>query len=156
MASELETVVRHVSDVAGWKTMAPDSEGVYRYFFEEGLDLEIRSPNGRLLVLSADLGEMPEKGTPAYEERLREVAKLSAGIVRRRASVVSIYDGRLELYRVINMNEATDEDYVYGVRDFLNDEAWWKACLNVDAAVGMGQSGFSLNPEAWFPSEIKF
>ena len=67
MALNLTSAVAVVAGAAGWKLTAPDENGVYHYFLENGLDLDIRSPDGRLCVLSADLGAAPDPARPDAE-----------------------------------------------------------------------------------------
>ena len=156
MGIALEDAVRIIAEVAGWKIAAPDENGVRHYLLEEGLDLDIGSPDGRVLVASADLGEAPEPGSPGADEEWARIGGLAAGVLKRRASVLVADGGRLELFRTVDLSQASETELVDAVRDFLNDEAWWRA--NLSAVPGQRPSPFSMasGQGGWFPGELNF
>ena len=157
MGIALEDAVRIIAEAAGWKIAAPDEHGARHYLLEEGLDLDIESPDGRVLVASADLGDAPEAGSPGADEEWVRIGKLAAGVMKRRASVLAANEGRLELFRTVDLSQAGVTELVDAVRDFLNDEAWWRA--NLSAVPGQAASPFSMSgmgPAGWFPGELSF
>lgn len=154
MNRTLADVVRQLADAAGWKPAPTDSEGVCRYLLEDGLDLEISSPDGRVCVFSADLGGAPDAATLQGAAELVDIGKAAAAVMRSQASVLSIDDGRLTLYQKFDMNEVSDEALIRAARTFLNDQAWWRGHLSPGSA-GESTSPFSFDT-SWFPSEIRF
>ncbi|MGN1149749.1 MAG: CesT family type III secretion system chaperone [Sutterella sp.] len=154
MAFNLASAVAAVAHTAGWRQALPDENGVYHYFLENGLDLDIRSPDGRTCILSADLGEAPDPNMQDAESELIRIGRLAAGIQRRRSSVLSVNEGRLELFRTVDLNAADERRLAAEVRDFLNDQAWWR--LNLQGASAASSSPFSMQMSGWFPGELSF
>ena len=85
----LDDKVRALAVTAGWKTPRPGQDGSYSFRLEDGLDLKVFSPDGRLCFLLADLHALPEPGHER-DGLLRKVAGQQAGICRERASVVAL------------------------------------------------------------------
>ena len=85
----LDDKVRALAVTAGWKTPRPGQDGSYSFRLEDGLDLKVFSPDGRLCFLLADLHALPEPGHER-DSLLRKVAGQQAGICRERASVVAL------------------------------------------------------------------
>ena len=56
----LDDKVRALAVTAGWKTPRPGQDGSYSFRLEDGLDLKVFSPDGRLCFLLADLHALPE------------------------------------------------------------------------------------------------
>lgn len=155
MALNLNSAVAVVAGAAGWKLTAPDENGVYHYFLENGLDLDIRSPDGRLCVLSADLGAAPDPARPDAEAEYVRIGRLAAGIQRKRASILSTDEsGRLELFRTVDLSTVQEQRLIEEVRDFLNDQAWWRLNLQGSSAQSDSASPFSMS--GWFPGEFSF
>ncbi|MCF0253395.1 MAG: hypothetical protein HUK26_03565 [Duodenibacillus sp.] len=148
----LSSAVQALAGAAGWHVADPDELGVYHYFLEEGLDMDIQSPDGRLCVMSTDLGDAPSESDPSASQELRRLGTLAAGILRSRGSVLSVQAGRLELFRAFDLRRASEDDAVREGQAFLNDQAWWRSQLGGSA--GLGQS-FSFGAD-WFPSEFSF
>ena len=134
----LDDKVRALAVTAGWKTPRPGQDGSYSFRLEDGLDLKVFSPDGRLCFLLADLRALPEPGHER-DSLLRKVAGHQAGICRERASVVAVerredavargLDGdRLILQSRVSV-DAPQQQFDAAVRDFLNDLAWWKKSL---------------------------
>jgi len=153
MGLDLAQAVDSIAQAAGWSHVSADTAGVYRYFLEDGLDLELSSPDGRLCVLSADMGLAPTPDEADSTERLVKIGRLAAGIMKRRASVITVDDSNLQLTRTFDLTTASEQDCIEQASDFLNDEAWWKANLN-DTEAPSSTSPFSMG--GWFPGEMKF
>ena len=156
MALSLSLAVRTIVRAAGWREARPDAAGAYRFRLEKTLDLTIQSPDGVTCVLSADLGAAPDAGDQAGEARLRRLGALAAGIASRRASVLSINkeNGRLELFRRVNLATTEGAQIVDEAAGFLNDEAWWKAQLSEAATATT--SPFSFASGGFFPMQSDF
>ena len=156
MADRLAQFVTALAERASWAVSAPDERGVYHFYLEDGIDLDLQSPDGRTCIASADLGEAPED-TPEGETELRRIALISGAALQTRRSRATIAAGRLELFRSFALNEGGDYERIAQVRDFLNDQAWWKEAL---AGPGPSASPFSMFPagggEDWFPSQLQF
>lgn len=118
----LQQAIEAVAGRAGWSVPAEDAQGVTRVRLEGGLALEFRSPDGRVAVLSADLGEVPGDASPDYWTQL---GKAACGCLRRRPSVLSAAGGRFELYRMLDLSRLDADEFASETEGFLNDEAWW-------------------------------
>ena len=76
----LDDKVRALAVTAGWKTPRPGQDGSYSFRLEDGLDLKVFSPDGRLCFLLADLHALPEPG----HERDSLLRKVAGHTVSRR------------------------------------------------------------------------
>lgn len=148
MPFSFEDAVKALADEAGWRTPEPDDEGVRRILLDEGLDIELSSPDGRLFIANADLGTAPDADD---EEGWLRLGRLAAGSLRAQASVLSSRSGRLALSCRIDLSCSGPNEVCEAVRRFLNDQAWWREALSE------GESRLSpapLSPFAmpgWFP-----
>ena len=134
----LDDKVRALAVTAGWKTPRPGQDGSYSFRLEDGLDLKVFSPDGRLCFLLADLHALPEPGHER-DSLLRKVAGQQAGICRERASVVALerqedaaargLDGERLILQSRVPVDVPQQEFDDAVRDFLNDLAWWKKSL---------------------------
>ena len=121
-----------------WMTPRPGQDGSYSFRLEDGLDLKVFSPDGRLCFLLADLHALPEPGHER-DSLLRKVAGQQAGICRERASVVALerqedavargLDGERLILQSRVPVDVPQQEFDDAVRDFLNDLAWWKKSL---------------------------
>lgn len=154
MGLALKEAVEAVAGAAGWKITTPDESGVYHYLLEEGLDLDLASPDGRTLILSADLGGAPQSSEPGVDEEWKRIGRLAAAVLRKRASILSCHAGRLELYRTVILTHAEPQEIIEACKDFLNDQAWWRANLNSNTTATTA-SPFSF-AQGWFPGQLNF
>lgn len=154
MGLALREAVEAVAVEAGWKMAMPDESGIYHYLLEEGLDLDLTSPDGRTLILSADLGGAPQASEPGVDEEWKRIGLLAAAVLKKRASILSSHGGRLELYRTMDLTRAQPHEVIVACKDFLNDQAWWRANLHSDAPVA-AVSSFSF-AQGWFPGQLSF
>lgn len=153
MAFDVATAVSAIEEAAGWRPTAPDADGVWHYFLEDGLDLNVFSPDGRTCVFDADLGSLPDPG-PARDEELVRIGRLVAASLKTRASILSVRNGRLSLHRTVRLQTASERQIVAQAQDFLNDQAWWRRNLNANVAAS-SSSAFSF-PSGWFPGQMTF
>lgn len=133
----LDDKIVSLADAAGWKRPSRDEDGAYRIRLEGDLDVAFFSPDERRCVMRVVLVSLPEGGAER-DELLRATAAKQAGVCRERASIVALEapgqsllqeDGTAEkliVYRMADLDEAQDV-FLFTVRDFLNDAAWWKA-----------------------------
>lgn len=134
----LDDKVRALAVTAGWESPRPGQDGSYSFRLEDGLDLKVFSPDGRLCFLLADLHALPEPGH-GRDSLLRKVAGQQAGICRERASVVALerqedaaargLDGERLILQSRVPVDVPQQEFDDAVRDFLNDLAWWKKSL---------------------------
>ena len=156
MSDQLAEFAGKLARTAGWRETAPDAEGRYHYFLDGGIDLDISSPDGRICILSADLGAVPDKSEGGSGEMMRRVAALAAASVRERRSTVCLSEGRLELFRRLPLSRMNPEGFVREARDFLNDEAWWKEMLSGEPVPSPTQGMFAIDPSRWFEMNGQF
>ena len=137
----LDDKVRALAVTAGWKTPRPGQDGSYSFRLEDGLDLKVFSPDGRLCFLLADLHALPEPGHER-DSLLRKVASQQAGICRERASVVALNgrkmrlrgaDGERLILHVRVPVDVPQQSSTMLSTGFLNDLAWWKKAWGLAA-----------------------
>jgi hypothetical protein len=150
MSSQLQQIADIITNAAGWKRAEPDSEGVFRFSLEGGLDFSLLSPENRTAVLLADLGSAPESGTMEGGDRLKRLAALAAGSLKKRRSSFAIAGQRLELSRTFPMQSTSEREISLLVRDFLNDLAWWKAQINGSSNSSSNTSSSPFSMGGWF------
>ena len=159
MLMRLIDAARTLAEAAGWSPPAIAADGVCRYALEDGLDLELSSPDGRTLILAADLGEAPvlkEGNEEAARARLERIGLLSAASMRKRASVLSIHEGRLRLTRTLSLQSAHQGALLAAAEGFLNDQAFWRDALGDGARTSMSSSDspFSMGSGNWFSGDL--
>lgn len=152
MTESLTTAVERIAGAAGWRMPVPDDAGIHHFLLEDGLDLDVGSPDGRWCVLSCDLGAAPDAATPSGADELARLGARAAATARAHGSVLSIADGRLELFMRVPLDDA-GVDVVEAARRFLNDEAQWREFLG--AAPAQTASPFSFGSAGWFPGEFR-
>ena len=150
MSFQLQQIADIITNAAGWKRAEPDSEGVFRFSLEGGLDFSLLSPDNRTAVLLADLGPAPEAGTMNGNDKLKRLAALAAGTLKKRRSSFAIAGQRLELSRTFSMQTASELEISPLVRDFLNDLAWWKAQISGSSNTSSNTSSSPFSMGGWF------
>lgn len=155
MAEKLADFVNALALQAEWTVADPDAEGVYHFYLEDGIDLDIQTPDGRTCIISADLGNEPELDTVAGNSEIQKLGKAAAASAKNRSSVLCLAKGRIELYRKIDLQQTGTMKFIEQVRDFLNDQMWWKNILSGSAPSSSPFSSFAPGGE-WFPSQMQF
>ena len=150
MFSQLQQIADIITNTAGWKRAEPNCEGVFRFSLEGGLDFSLLSPENRTAVLLADLGSAPESGTMEGGDRLKRLAALAAGSLKKRRSSFAIAGQRLELSRTFPMQSTSEREISLLVRDFLNDLAWWKAQISDSSNSSSNTSSSPFSMGGWF------
>ena len=130
MGKNLTAAVERLSQAAGWRMPEPDADGIYRFLLDDGLDMDVFSPDGAWCIFTADL-------------------------MRSQISVLSTNGGRLELTVRVPFSQLSDDVLLETVRKFLNDQAWWRESLN-PGSTGRADSPFSFGGADWFPSDFRF
>lgn len=154
MAYDIQAAVSAIAQAAEWREAVADADGIYHYFLEDGLDLNIQSPDGRTCVFSADLGALSDDNTAMREDALIRVGKLIAATLKTRASILSLHNGRLELHRTVYLPTVSEQQLIVQAQEFLNDQAWWKQNLNADS-YSTSSSPYSVS-SGWFPGQLTF
>ena len=150
MPNQLQQIADIITNAAGWKRAEPDSEGVFRFSLEGGLDFSLLSPENRTAVLLADLGPAPEAGTMEGNDRLKRLAALAAGTLKKRRSSFAIAGQRLELSRTFPVQAASERGTPLLVGDFINDLAWWKAQISGSSSSSSNTSSSPFSMGGWF------
>ena len=150
MSSQLQHIADIITKAAGWKDAAPEADGVFRFSLEGGLDFALLTPENRTAVLLADLGDAPEPGTMEGNDRLKRLAALAAGSLKKRRSSFAIAGQRLELSRTFPMQAASEREVSLLARDFLNDLAWWKAQISGPSNTSSNTSSSPFSMGGWF------
>lgn len=84
----LEQWIDTVCRAAGWPYPAQDARGRYRFRLESGLNVDVGSPDGRVLHLSADLGRLTPG--PGGDALLRKVGLAALARAASDTGVVSL------------------------------------------------------------------
>ena len=155
MGKNLTAAVERLSQAAGWRMPEPDVDGIYRFLLDDGLDMDVFSPDGAWCIFTADLGAAPEAWNSAGDASLAELGWKAAAVMRSQISVLSTNGGRLELTVRVPFSQLSDDVLLETVRKFLNDQAWWRESLN-PGSTGRADSPFSFGGADWFPSDFRF
>ena len=140
MGKNLTAAVERLSQAAGWRMPEPDADGIYRFLLDDGLDMDVFSPDAWDSAGDASLAELGWK---------------AAAVMRSQISVLSTNGGRLELTVRVPFSQLSDDVLLETVRKFLNDQAWWRESLN-PGSTGRADSPFSFGGADWFPSCLRF
>ena len=155
MGKNLTAAVERLSQAAGWRMPEPDADGIYRFLLDDGLDMDVFSPDGAWCIFPADLGAAPEAWDSAGDASLAELGWKAAAVMRSQISVLSTNGGRLELTVRVPFPQLSDDVLLETVRKFLTDQAWWRESLN-PGSTGRADSPFSFGGADWFPSDFRF
>ena len=83
-------------------------------------------------------------------DKLKRLAALAAGTLKKRRSSFAIAGQRLELSRTFPMQTASELEISPLVRDFLNDLAWWKAQISGSSNTSSNTSSSPFSMGGWF------
>ena len=155
MPMSLDAAVEALCRAAGWRDVPLDDEGVRHFLLEDGLDLDVRSPDGRVCILSADLGAGPEADQPDADDQYARIGRMAAAVARAQRSTLSVHEGRLSLWRRVPL-DAGEADFCREAREFLNDQAWWRGRLDGADEGAAPVSPFSFGASGWMPGQLVF
>lgn len=151
----MKNIIEIISRAAGWTEVPPDEEGGYHYFLEGGLDLDIRCPDDRCCVLSTVLEPAPSSDQPeAAREHWLRLGLAACAVMNAQGSILAKKGEEVVLYRRLDLDELNEAEIVDEVRDFLNDQAWWRRFLS--QGEGSMPSAFSTDFSMWFPPQFSF
>lgn len=138
----LEDAVLTICESAGWKQVPPDSDGRYTFVFDNGLSMELFSPDGRLCIFAGDIAALPDEEQEATR-LLGEFGRRAVAAMRTSACTVSLDEKRktLCLHRALPFMSFSAHEAPEIMEDFLNNLAWWKQQAD---AVQTPASTFSL------------
>jgi len=135
-----------ITSAAGWKPAQPDAEGVFHFRLEGDLDMDFFSPDGRTGIFRSTLTTLSGEDAES-ETLLKTCAQRAVAAIRKRKSILSIDDGRLQLHRAIGL-DAMAADMTRAIpdvaKDFLNDLAWWQVQIGARSPQA-SPSPFSLS-----------
>ena len=155
MNALLQKAADAITRKAGWPPVQADGDGRCRFSLDGGLDFEMFTPDGRIGFFVSELGAAPDLSSAKAAEKLERIAALSAGVLKKRLSVLSISDSdKFELSRSFPLSESSEQDVLTHAKEFLNDLAWWKKQMDSEKATAVGSSAgspFSFNMGSWFP-----
>jgi hypothetical protein len=136
-----------IASAAGWRPAKPDDDGVFRFHLEGDLEMDFFSPDGRTGVFRSTLATLPDSEAEA-DELLRICAQRAVAAGRKRKSVVSLDDGRLQLHRTVRLDGLSPDMLArlipHEARDFLNDLAWWRVQAGTRTVQAAPSSPFSM------------
>lgn len=157
MTMRFTDALQCVETSAGWRHAPADAQGVSTHELDDGLCLRLSCPDGRRFIASCALGTFPD-GADADSAASRErIGLLCAAAIRAEPSVLSVREGRLELHRVVDLDEAEPAGLADAVAGLLNDAARWRARLSEGGLRPASSSPFSMGSfgsAAWFPGDI--
>ncbi len=154
MESLLQKAADMITAKAGWPTVSADNDGRCRFSLDGGLDFELFSPDGRTGIFLSEISAAPDISSPRAAEEMERIAALSAGVLKKRLSVLSISESNaFELSRSFPLAQSSEQEIIDHAKDFLNDLAWWKRQLAGDKpqTAPASDSPFSFFMGSWFP-----
>ena len=155
MNTLLQNAADAITQKAGWPPVQADSDGRYRFSLEGGLDFEMFTPDGKTGFFVSELAAVPALSSAQAADKLERIAALSAGVLKKRLSVLSISDSdKFELSRSFSLSESSELEILTHAKEFLNDLAWWKKQMgNEKTSAGTAPAGgpFSFTMGSWFP-----
>ncbi len=126
MSLSLRNIADIITSAAGWKKAEPEADGSFRFSLEGGLEFTLSTPDGQTMFLAAEVGSLRGDDTPEAMNKIRRMASLAVGAMKKRPSVLSLKDGSFELYREFSAARTGGQDIQSIASGFLNDASWWK------------------------------
>ena len=153
-----QEALKTLTNKTGWTMPKAGAEGVFRFHLEDGLDFALHSPDGRLCILTSDMGEAPSENDPDYADRSDRLGTVCAALMPYGRAQFSCAKDRLELVRAFSLDGLSPDGAVRETEAFLNEAARWKKALEGDssAASRPADSPFSQFGTDWFSGGLKF
>ena len=126
MPSYLDNAASAICAAAGWRESEPDAQGRYHFSLRGGLGLTMLSPDGKTIVLRAEVQRLPDEETPR-EDMLRTQARLAVLALKDRPSTLALEGDALILHQVVYAKDTPLAKMPAVAEAFLNDLDWWKA-----------------------------
>ena len=157
----IQEALKTLTNQTGWTMPKAGADGAYRFHLEDGLDFAMFSPDGRLCILTSDLGAAPSENDPDYAEKSDRLGTVCAALMPHGRATLSTANERLELVRAFSLDGLAEDGVVREAEAFLNEAARWKKTLEGAAGVSggssrPGDSPFSQFGTDWFSGGLKF
>lgn len=152
-----QEALKTLTNQTGWTMPKAGADGAYRFHLEDGLDFAMFSPDGRLCILTSDLGAAPSENDPDYAEKSERLGTVCAALMPYGRAQFTCAKDRLELVRAFSFDGLPADGAVREAEAFLNEAARWKEALEgaSGAASRPANSPFSLGSD-WFSGGLKF
>lgn len=133
------TAAASIAAAARWEAPSPDTAGVITFRLNEGLRLEVFSPDGQTVILRGTVCPLPADEADA--DALAEKALRLAAAGGRRRSILSLSPPespespgaqKLLLHRAVRQGDARTigtDIFAHGAQGLLNDLTWWRKQL---------------------------
>lgn len=123
----LQDIANIISQQAGWKDATPNQDNIITFDLQDGLTLNIHSPDGKTNILFSMIRQLPSDSFHA-NEIIEKTSKYAVGTCKTRKSTISIHNNYIMLHQdITSMEHAYEINAV--AKDFLNDVTWWKKQL---------------------------
>ncbi len=120
----LQDVVSSICKATSWKNQSQKEENTVSFELEDGINLNIYSPDGRTVILYDTIAALPNDQYEA-KQIVEKYAKHAVAACKTKETVVSLCDNNLILHYDISLKNG-DVEINKSARDFLNDLMWWK------------------------------
>lgn len=153
-----QEALKTLTNETGWTMPKAGADGVFRFHLEDGLDFALHSPDGRLCILTSDMGEAPSENEPDYAEKSDRLGMVCAALMPYGRARLCADSGRLQLVRDFSLDGLSGDGAVRKVEVFLNEAARWKKTLEgaSGAVPRPADSPFSQFGTDWFAPGLKF
>lgn len=153
-----QEALKTLTNETGWTMPKAGADGVFRFHLEDGLDFALHSPDGRLCILTSDMGEAPSENEPDYAEKSDRLGTVCAALMPYGRVRLCADSGRLQLVRDFSLDGLSGDGAVREAEVFLNEAARWKKTLEgaSGAAPRPTDSPFSQFGSDWFAPGLKF
>lgn len=153
-----QEALKTLTNETGWTMPKAGADGVFRFHLEDGLDFALHSPDGRLCILTSDMGEAPSENEPDYAEKSDRLGTVCAALMPYGRARLCADSGRLQLVRDFSLDGLSGDGAVREAEVFLNEAVRWKKTLEgaSGAAPRPADSPFSQFGTDWFAPGLKF
>ena len=108
----IQEALKTLTNETGWTMPKAGADGVFRFHLEDGLELALLSPDGRLCILTSDLGEAPSENDPDYAEKSDRLGTVCAALMPHGRATLSTANERLELVRAFSLDGLAEDGVV--------------------------------------------
>lgn len=121
-------------DFLRMETLDPDADGVSAIVFDDGLEVELLALSDKLLLLRANIADIPDE-EDAREEFYKRQLQYNLLALRDQSASLSLDSnaGRIRLHRVISCDRIETREFYNVVEDFVNTLEWWRNLERQDA-----------------------
>ena len=99
-----QEALKTLTNETGWTMPKAGADGVFRFHLEDGLDFALHSPDGRLCILTSDMGEAPSENEPDYAEKSDRLGMVCAALMPYGRARLCADSGRLQLVRDFSLD----------------------------------------------------